>query len=356
MNKTLSILLFTLGVIHVSVFGAGNATYEITTGKKKITPLENFISRLSYELDSSSVKAYLSKYSFEEVKTTGKVMTLKVMKRSALKYEYSDFDLSGKFEVIKEYNNGKIISESKLNEPTRTILERTLFNSNGKIIEVDNDLSKKGYFTERNIYRNGKIFKTLKDLNGDGLYEQEFIYFVTKRPQISYFEQELPQAKLGGNIKCVVGGFFNQANITTFDEELTKEVVKELKGIINSSYSVTKSYIDEILKLEKSKKALGKKFVTRIDIYKAVSKVEKKKGLFIISGKVFRTNTRISVYFRFHGPLALATIYNGSFSQSVGNFNASEVAKFISNKLKQRYIPITDEKGTQHGYKLKKAN
>ena len=314
----------------------GIIDYDMTTGEKPIPPLYDNNGKLGHALDHSSVLNQFSALEPEEQKSNGKLMVLKFKENDEIKHEFIDFDLNGVFEGWKEYESGMVAVENRLDEEKHIIYEKTIFDKRGNIVMVLQDESHRGFLSEKSIYSNGRITRTEKDSDGDGLYEEEIVYFEDDitRP----IEQKIAAGTVRNGKKLYVAGLYNHGEIISIDKDLTRQIISHLGGKVVNRIEDVDGYQKIIFKEEEKSAALERRYPNRFEIYRAIAISEKTESSdlphsYICSGDIYRDSGRVRVYYRLLGPTPVDQVIAGSVQMAATEYSNATAARKISKKI-----------------------
>ncbi|MCB1147059.1 MAG: hypothetical protein KDK38_09680 [Leptospiraceae bacterium] len=306
---------------------------DVTMGRKPLPRFENSSSSLQYSLGAGSLRSHFS--GWQEIKKEQETRTLLIkFTRNNESYEFSDADANGKFELLRYYKDALLYEESKLHEDKNLISEQTLFDQFGAIREVNLDLKANGYFGERNIYENGQIRKTLKDKNGDGLFETEIYYAADDQQIVTRPSMPLPDnSGLPVNLSFTIIGFSNRDANLEFMPAETSELISALSGYTMTSSSQAREYHKAAINDNQNENLL-----LRFPIYTGIAKVNNQSVFtgYALTAEVSTEGSTRRVLFRAFGPTPLQQTISGEISLSTSEYSAPRVAREVADYLLSR--------------------
>jgi len=331
------LLFLSAGFFPLIAEEGSKVDFDTAEGRKKLEGFNNFSTILEFKNTHRDITSYFSEYEIEEKERENKVSYIKISNDNEILYEFSDFDLNGKFERWKRYENGLVISEFRLDEKDKLIIEETVFNTDGSIAEVRVDEKKAGYFTELNIYKTGKIVKTLKDFNGDGLFEE--VYYYELDPEIAAKEKKvkLKKKKVSPDAKIFFTGFYSMQKKAELDERLSDTVFEAVKDYCVNEKKDIMAYKLVLESREESKDGFINRFEL-LDVVMNYHKIDIEKSderYYILMGSVFVKSGKLFLFYRLVGPKPLQKPFSGSIQIAEKDFTAEEAAFTILEDLKK---------------------
>ncbi len=328
-------VVFTAGGWFYSAQAIMEVDFDIAAGKKPLPIAVDYDSKFTFPIEREQIKRHFSAFTDESPNPESKSGLLRLRHNTEV-FEFQDSDGNGLIDTWRRYLNGYLEFEAKLNENRKIIAQKTWFQSDGLVAEVWLDTKNRGTFNEIHTYRNGKITKTLRDENEDGLHEIEIIYIIAdaKPIEAGVVTAELQRNRLPESEPLVFAGIFNTDDQPQFDAELTQALAGKLSEYLAGNYSQSESIADHLRR--HTNKRQNRRLYHRFEIFRSVAEILARKDYrgYILTGEIYRSPARTVLQLRIIGPDAKSLFYTASLEYSTRDFTNEKAANDIAKLLK----------------------